>query len=56
VLDGGHLMYYAYEAAAGKPLSVRAQAIGFRIGIVLLASFMIFVTWNDISHLLTVNS
>lgn len=56
VLDGGHLMYYAYEAAAGKPLSVRAQAIGFRIGIVLLASFMIFVTWNDISNLFTVNS
>jgi regulator of sigma E protease len=56
VLDGGHLMYYAYEAAAGKPLSVRAQNIGFRVGIVLLASFMIFVTWNDISNLFSVNS
>jgi regulator of sigma E protease len=49
VLDGGHLMYYAYEAAAGKPLGVRAQAIGFRVGLLLLGSFMLFVTWNDIS-------
>jgi regulator of sigma E protease len=54
VLDGGHLMYYAYEAAAGKPLGVRAQAIGFRVGIVLLASFMLFVTWNDISSFFAV--
>jgi regulator of sigma E protease len=52
VLDGGHLMYYAYEAVAGKPLGVRAQAIGFRVGIVLLASLMLFVTWNDITNLL----
>ncbi|MEZ5915604.1 MAG: RIP metalloprotease [Parvularculaceae bacterium] len=56
VLDGGHLMYYAYEAAAGKPLGARAQAIGFRVGIVLLASFMLFVTWNDISSLFAVKS
>lgn len=53
VLDGGHLLYYAYEAVAGKPLGVRAQAIGFRVGIVLLASLMLFVTWNDINNLLT---
>jgi len=53
VLDGGHLMYYAYEAVAGKPLGARAQAIGFRVGIVMLASLMIFVTWNDINNLLS---
>ncbi len=56
VQDGGHLMYYAYEAAAGKPLGPRAQAIGFRMGIVLLASFMLFVTWNDISSFFAVKS
>jgi len=56
VLDGGHLMYYAYEAAAGKPLGVRAQAIGFRVGIVLLASFMLFVTWNDITSFFAIRS
>lgn len=56
VLDGGHLLYYGYEAAAGRPLGARAQAIGFRVGIVLLASFMLFVTWNDISSLFSVRS
>lgn len=49
VLDGGHLLYYAYEAVAGRPLGARAQAFGFRLGLVLLASLMIFVTWNDIN-------
>jgi regulator of sigma E protease len=52
VLDGGHLVYYAYEAAAGKPLGARAQAIGFKVGIALLASLMLFVTWNDINSIL----
>lgn len=51
VLDGGHLVYYAYEAVAGRPLGARVQAVGFRVGIVLLASLMLFVTWNDISSL-----
>ncbi|WP_411820335.1 RIP metalloprotease [Hyphococcus formosus] len=53
VLDGGHLLYYAYEAVAGRPLGARAQAIGFKMGIVMLASLMIFVTWNDINNLLS---
>jgi regulator of sigma E protease len=53
VLDGGHLLYYAYEAIAGRPLGARAQAVGFRVGIVLLASLMIFVTWNDINNLIS---
>ncbi|HXI86406.1 MAG TPA: site-2 protease family protein [Parvularculaceae bacterium] len=56
VLDGGHLMYYAYEAIARKPLGARAQAIGFGVGIVLLASLMLFVTWNDITNLLSQTS
>ncbi len=53
VLDGGHLLYYGYEAVAGRPLGARAQAIGFRVGLVLLASLMLFVTWNDINNLLS---
>jgi regulator of sigma E protease len=53
VLDGGHLLYYAYEAVAGKPLGARAQAIGFRVGLALLASLMLFVTWNDINNILS---
>ena len=49
VLDGGHLMYYAYEGVAGRPLGVKAQEIGFRVGLAMLASLMLFVTWNDIN-------
>lgn len=56
VLDGGHLLYYAYESVAGRPLGAKAQAFGFRVGIVLLASFMLFVTWNDLSNLLSISS
>ncbi|WP_306253849.1 RIP metalloprotease [Parvularcula sp. IMCC14364] len=50
VLDGGHLVFYAYEAIAGKPLSEAVQAFSFRIGIVILLFLMVFVTWNDISQ------
>lgn len=56
VLDGGHLMYYGYEAIAGKPLGAQAQAFGFKVGLVMLASLMLFVTWNDINSLLSINS
>lgn len=51
VLDGGHLLYYAYEAATGRPLGARVQAIGYGIGFVLLATLMLFVTWNDLRSL-----
>jgi regulator of sigma E protease len=33
MLDGGHLLFYAIEALRGKPLSERAQEIGFRVGL-----------------------
>lgn len=51
LLDGGHLMFYAFEAARGRPLSARAQDIGFRIGLALVLMLMIFATWNDVLHI-----
>lgn len=48
ILDGGHLMYYAIEAVRGKPLGQKAQEYGFRIGLALVLSLMVFVTWNDV--------
>lgn len=51
MLDGGHLLFYAVEALRGKPLSERAQEIGFRIGLAVVLMLMVFVTWNDIVHL-----
>ncbi|RAI42785.1 RIP metalloprotease RseP [Rhodoplanes roseus] len=51
LLDGGHLLFYAIEAARGRPLSERAQEVGFRIGFALVIMLMIFATFNDILHL-----
>ncbi len=51
LLDGGHLVFYAIEAARGRPLSDQAQDIGFKIGFALVIMLMVFVTWNDIVRL-----
>ena len=50
MLDGGHLLFYLYEAVRGRPLSPRAQEIGFRLGLALVLMLMLFVTWNDLVH------
>lgn len=51
MLDGGHLLFYAIEAIRGKPLGEKAQEYGFRIGLTLVLSLMIFATWNDLVQL-----
>jgi regulator of sigma E protease len=51
LLDGGHLLFYVIEAVRGRPLSDRAQEIGFRIGLAIVMMLMLFATWNDIIHL-----
>jgi regulator of sigma E protease len=48
MLDGGHLMYYLYEALRGKPLSQRVQEIGYRIGFVLVCTLMVATLINDL--------
>lgn len=52
LLDGGHLLFYAIEAARGRPLSERAQEMGFRFGLAVVLMLMIFATFNDIIHLI----
>lgn len=51
VLDGGHLLFYAYEAVARRPLAARLQAVGYRLGLALLLCLMLFATWNDLQRL-----
>lgn len=48
VLDGGHLLFYAYEAVARRPLAAGIQAVGYRLGLALLVGFMLFAGWNDL--------
>lgn len=53
LLDGGHLLFYLVEVVRGRPLSERAQEVGFRIGLAIVLMLMIFATFNDIIHLAT---
>lgn len=50
VLDGGHLLFYFAEAIRGRPLGQRAQEYGFRFGLALVLTLMVFATWNDLVH------
>jgi regulator of sigma E protease len=51
MLDGGHLMFYAFEKILGRPLTQRTQEGFFRIGLFLLISLMFFTTFNDLKDL-----
>ncbi len=51
MLDGGHLMFYAFEKILGRPLSQKTQEGFFRIGLFLLISLMFFTTFNDLKDL-----
>ena len=50
VLDGGHLLMYAYEVVAKRPLRADFQAAGFRAGLALILGFMLFAAWNDLNR------
>ncbi len=47
-LDGGHLVFYAVEAAIGRPVSERAMEMVYRVGFLMVLGFMGFVFWNDL--------
>ncbi|WP_115717960.1 sigma E protease regulator RseP [Gallaecimonas mangrovi] len=51
VLDGGHLMFFVCEAVRKKPLSERAQEVGYRIGAALLLMLMGIAIFNDLARL-----
>lgn len=51
VLDGGHLVFYGYEAVAGKPVAAAVQEAGYRVGLALVAALMLFATWNDLQKM-----
>jgi regulator of sigma E protease len=51
LLDGGRLLFYGFEAVRGRPLGPRAEEWGFRLGVALVLSLMVFATWNDLVQL-----
>ena len=53
LLDGGHLMYYIFEAFRGRPVSERVLDIGARIGMAMLGTLIFMALYNDILRVLT---
>ena len=51
VLDGGHLMFYGYEALAGKPMNEKVQGVLFRVGLSFVFALIVFVVANDVLRL-----
>jgi regulator of sigma E protease len=51
ILDGGHLVIYAYEAIAGRPPHPKVLNLAMSVGFVLLVALMLFATYNDIMRI-----
>lgn len=49
ILDGGHLAFYAIEAARGKPLSQRTQEVAFRIGLGIVLMLLVVTIVNHLT-------
>ncbi len=49
MLDGGHLLFYALEGVRRRPVAAKTQEYAFMSGLALLATFMLFVTFNDLA-------
>jgi regulator of sigma E protease len=51
LLDGGHLLFFAFEGVRGKPLDLRHRELALQVGLFLLVALMAFVIFNDISRI-----
>lgn len=49
VLDGGHLMFHAYEAVFRRPPNERVMGVLMTLGLAVVLSFMIFAIGNDLT-------
>ncbi len=52
MLDGGHLVFYAFEAILGRPIPDHIQEYAFRCGLVFLVGIMVFANLNDLMQLI----
>ena len=48
VLDGGHLVFYAYEAVVGRPPSDKALRLLMSLGLAVILSIMVLGVTNDL--------
>lgn len=52
LLDGGHLLFYGFEAVLGRPVPEKIQEYAFQAGLVFLVSVMAFANLNDLMQLI----
>jgi regulator of sigma E protease len=50
VLDGGHLFFLLIEKIKGSPVDDRVLGYSQMIGLVLILSLMVYVTYNDLTR------
>jgi regulator of sigma E protease len=48
MLDGGHLVFYAYEAVAGRPPSDKVVNVLMMMGLAIVLGMMTFGLTNDL--------
>ena len=51
LLDGGHLLFYIFEAILGKPISAKIQDFSMKFGFVVIISLFLLTTINDINRI-----
>ena len=51
ILDGGHILFLAFEGVTRRPLSIRQRGVLQQIGLAFLILLMVYVTYNDIVKL-----
>ena len=51
MLDGGHLLFYGYEAIRRRPAPLEVQEWAFRFGFVAIVALMLVVTFNDLGSI-----
>lgn len=52
MLDGGHVLFQLIEVVTGKPVSLRYQILGLKIGVIVIAWLMVQATVNDVLRLI----
>lgn len=48
VLDGGRVVFHAYEAVFGAKMPGQIEAMALRVGVFVLVALVIVITWGDI--------
>jgi regulator of sigma E protease len=51
ILDGGHLLFYAVEFLIRRPVPEQAREAGLRVGVAIILSLVMLVTFNDLTRL-----